>query len=282
MKLSQKQASSTHRVLIYGAPKTGKTQLAGELSKHFNLLWFDLENGYATLLKLPESQKERIEIISIPDSKVFPIALETMLKVITGNKISICERHGKVACPICKKDAAPEVEVHLAQISSDTIVVIDSLTQFTNSGIAFITKNQPDDYKMQFDDWGNLQALVEKFLSQVQVATYNIFCFSHEQEVKMEDRRNKIVRTYGSSKSSRNTAKYFDHVVYCEVKNKKHNAASSTAFSNNILTGSRTDIVLESQTNPSLLDIFLRPAEPAAKSAGQIALNSLSSFRKGN
>jgi len=256
MKLTDKIPTTTHRVLIYGAPKSGKTQLASMLATNYNLLWFDLENGYATLLKLPKDAQERIELISIPDSKTFPIAIETMLKVITGNPVSICEVHGKVACPLCRKDNAPTTEIELAKLGGETVVVIDSLTQLTNSAIAFITKNQPDDYKMDFSDWGNLKAIVEKFLSQVQVARYNIVCISHEEEVEMEDGRKKIVPVCGSSKSSRNTAKYFDHVIYCDVKNRKHSVASSTTFANSILTGSRTDIVLESEVSPSLMSIF--------------------------
>ena len=42
-----------------------------------------------------------------------------------------------------------------------------------------------------------------------------------------EDGRKKIVPVCGSSKSSRNTAKYFDEVVYCEVKNKKLSRAEA-------------------------------------------------------
>ena len=75
MKLTHKAPSSTHRVLIFGAPKSGKTQLAATLAAKFKLLWFDLENGYGTLLKLPKEQQENIELISIPDSKTFPIAI---------------------------------------------------------------------------------------------------------------------------------------------------------------------------------------------------------------
>lgn len=280
MKLTDKIASSTHRVLIYGAPKSGKTQLASMLAHHYKLIWFDLENGYATLLKLPKAVQSNVEVISIPDSKVFPIAIETMLKVITGNPVSICEGHGKVSCPLCRKDNLPTTDVELAKVGTDTVVVIDSLTQLTNSAIAFITKNQPDDYKMDFSDWGNLKAVVEKFLSQVQVAKYNIVCISHEEEVEMEDGRKKIVPVCGSSKSSRNTAKYFDHVIYCDVKNRKHGAASSTTFANNILTGSRTDAILESEVNPSLASIFKTGAgsNAAAQSnltQGQVALASL-------
>lgn len=256
MKLNLKVPSATQRVVVYGPPKCGKTQLVGTLAAHFKLLWFDLENGYVTLMKLPQQYQENVELISIPDSRTFPIAVETMLKVIIGLPVDICEAHGKVGCQLCKKEDKPVVRVELNKLTPDTIVVVDSLTQFSNSCIANITRNQPDDYKMEFDDWGNLKTLVEKFLSQVQAAKYNIVCISHEEEVKLEDGRQKLVPVCGSSKSSRNTAKYFDHVVYCEVKNKKHMASSSTTFSNNILAGSRTDIRMEDSPELTLLSIF--------------------------
>jgi hypothetical protein len=279
MKLTDKAPSTTHRVLIFGAPKSGKSQLASSLASQYNLLWFDLENGYGTLLKLPKDQQEKIELISIPDSKTFPIAIETMLKVVTGNEVSICEEHGKVSCPICTKDGKPVSKVCLKELGPDTVVVIDSLSQLSNSAIAFITKGQPDDYKMEFSDWGNLRAIVEKFLSQIQQARYNVVCISHEEEVEMEDGRKKIVPVCGSSKSSRNTAKYFDHVLYCELKNKKHITASSTTYANNILTGSRTDIVMDQDVNPTLLSIFKKQTVPTSSNTqntqGQTALNSL-------
>lgn len=255
-KLSSLSHSATHRVLIFGGPKTGKSELAGKLSEHFNLLWFDCENGWVTLTKLPSEWQEKINIISVPDSRTYPIAAETWLKVIKGIPTKICQEHGKVDCAICRKDLKPFEEVHLAATPNDTIVVFDSLTQFSNSCVANITKNQPDDYKLQLDDWGNLRVLIDKFLSQVQAATYNIICITHEEQVPMEDGKIKLVPVSGSSKSSMNTAKYFDHVIYCEVKNKKHIAASSTTYANNIITGSRTGVELEKDPASTLLSIF--------------------------
>ena len=275
MKLIDKVPASTHRVLIYGPPKAGKTQLASTLAAEYKILWFDLEAGYSTLLKLPQAQQENIELISIPDSKVFPIAIETMLKVVTGNKVAICEEHGKVSCPICKKDGKLEVEIELKTLTEDWVVVIDSLTQLTNSAIAFITKGQPDDYKLDFSDWGNLKAIVEKFLSQIQQARYNVVCITHEESVELENGQQKIVPVCGSSKSSRNTGKYFDEVIYCELKNKKHITASSTTYANNILTGSRTDTIMEQMVEPSLLEIFRQKDVVKPATQGQTALNQL-------
>jgi hypothetical protein len=274
MKLTEKAASSTHRVLIYGAPKSGKTQLASSLASQYKIIWFDLENGYGTLLKLPKNEQESVELISIPDSKTFPIAIETMLKVVTGNSASICEEHGKVSCPMCTKENKPVSTVCLKELGNETVVVIDSLSQLSNSAIAFITKGKPDEHKMDFTDWGNLRAIVEKFLSQIQQAKYNVVCISHEEEVEMEDGRKKLVPVCGSSKSSRNTAKYFDHVLYCELKNKRHITASTTTYANNILTGSRTDVDMDSDVAPSLLSIFKKqeskPESPGTKALSQL------------
>lgn len=277
MKLTQKAESSVHRVLIYGPPKTGKTELAGALAEYKKLLWVDLENGYTTLLKFPQEWKERIEIISLPDTRSFPIAIETCLKMVKGMKVSICEEHGKVACPSCTTQKKPAVEVELSKLDSDTVVVFDSLTQLTNSAIAHITKGKPDDYKMEFDDWGNLGKLMEIFLSHIQQAPFNVVCISHETEAELEDGKLKLVPVAGSRTFSRNVAKYFDHVVYAEVKNRKHNFLSSTTSAINLNTGSRTGIVLESTAAPKLITLF-EPTKVSTPTQKEVATNALTSI----
>ena len=261
MKLSDKYIETTQRAIVFGSPKSGKTELAGNLSKEFNLLWFDLENGYSTLLKLPLEQQQKIEIIAIPDTKVFPIAIETMLKVVTGIAVEICEAHGKVSCQLCKKDSLPTVRVCLNELTEDWIVVVDSLTQLANSAMNHLTKSQDDLYKPEWGDYRNQGQLMDKFLSQVQQSKFNIVCITHETETEMEDGKKKLVPVAGTVSFSRNTAKYFDHVVYCEVKNRKHAFASSTTYSGSVLTGSRTDIGLEKDTIPTLLRIFSRKGQ---------------------
>lgn len=256
-KLTTMQGSIEQRACIYGPPKVGKTRLVAMLARKYKLLVFDLENGSIVMTQVPKEFHDNIDIIKIRDSRVYPIAIETMMKVIKGDECFICVAHSKVACPVCKKAGAEQERVCLKEIGLDTIVVVDSLTQLTNSGIAHITKSQPDDYKLQLDDWGALKVLMDKFLSQVQVATYNIICISHEEEVKFEDGRSKIVPVAGSANSSRNTAKYFDHVIYCNVVNKKHVVGSSTDYSMAVLTGSRTEVKLEAnKEGGDLLEVF--------------------------
>jgi hypothetical protein len=98
-------------------------------------------------------------------------------------------------------------------------------------------------------------------------------------ETELEDGRKKLVPVCGTTAFSRNTAKYFDHVVYCEIKNKKHNFGSSTIYANNILTGSRTDVALESDAVPSLLRIFTDATVSAKPVAPTPAQNSIANLR---
>lgn len=284
-KLSTVPRNAIQSVLVYGPPKVGKTQLVSELAEEFNLIWFDLENGHATLFKLPEEQQDRIELIALPDSRSYPIAIETGLKAVTGNPGWVDNETGKwVSEERLKKADREYTFIHLNSLTRDWIVVWDSLTQLTSSAIAHITKNQPDDYKLQFDDYGRMGASLDRFLSHIQQAKFNNVCISHETEVELEDGKVKIVPTAGTRNFSRTTAKYFGHVVYCQVSNKKHNFISSTTGTLNIITGSRTDISTESMGRPSLIPIFKgevgKPVVAGAKTAATPALTNQSNGQK--
>lgn len=248
-KLSARRKAG-QRIVVFGAPKTGKTELVGNLAQKYKLLWFDLEKGAGTLTKMPAEWQDNIELIDIPDTRSFPIAAETMLKVIRGTECIICDEHGKVSCPVCKKAEAPTTRVCLNELADKTdewIVVLDSGTQLANSIMAQIVKNMPDDYKFEWDDYRKQGTLMDLFLSQVQQARYNIIVITHETETELDDGKKKLVPVAGTTNFSRNTAKYFDHVVRTEVKNKKHVFGSGTDFSITALTGSRTDVKIESQ-----------------------------------
>jgi hypothetical protein len=106
-------------------------------------------------------------MVVLPDTRDYPIAIETMLKVIKGKRHVICDTHGKIDCPVCKAASIKTPEsttfttVELGTLDRNTIVVVDSLTQLTNSAIAHITKGKPDDYKLDYTDWGNLGKLMD-------------------------------------------------------------------------------------------------------------------------
>ena len=272
-KLSQKQVAHATSAIVYGGPKSGKTEIVGRLSEHFKLIWVDMEKGHETLFKLPVEWQERIELIDLPDTRSFPIAIETVLKMVRG-KVVICEQHGKVGCLVCKKQEKEVVEVNLPETGPDTIVVFDSLTQLSNSAIAHITKKESDDYKLEFDDYGHLSKLLDIFLSHVQQAGYHVVVISHESEIETEGKKKTLVPVGGTRNFSRNVAKYFSHVVYAERKNKKHVFSSNSQYATTILTGSRSDVAVEDYDTPSLLPIFrpdICPAPTPKKVVGKKA-----------
>lgn len=289
MKLTQAKASKAKRILIYGESMTGKTTLVGTLAKKFKLIYFDLEKGYESLLKLPEGQKENIELLQIPDTKIFPIAIETVLKVFTGKEVFICEEHGKVACPICKKNSAPETRICLSELGTDTVVVIDSLTQLSASTLNFLMKDKEDTAKPEWDVYRSQGALLEKILSCMQQSKHHIVCISHVVESQQEDGKTKLFPVCGTSNFSRNCPRFFDDVVYVELKNKKHMATCSTTYSNNITAGSRlghsigedmdlmnlfeSDLPMQSQAKPA-------PAGNSGITNGQKAVSALSNLIK--
>lgn len=255
-KLSSLSVSPIKHVMIFGPPKCGKTYAAGLLAKHKKLLWFDLERGFSTLFQFPADVQDNIELIHIPDNRGTPMAIETMLKVIKGTKTVICEKHGKVTCPVCTKEAAPSITVELNALDGDWVVVVDSATQLTNSAIANITKLQPTDYKMERDDWSNLGKLMDTFFSYVQSAPFNVVCISHEAEVKMVDGSEKLVPVGGTQNFSRNVAKYFDEVIYGRIVNGSYTFTSNGAGENKILVGSRANIDMKKDKQAELIDLW--------------------------
>lgn len=265
--------------MVYGPPKGGKTQLAGELAMHDEIegiIWIDIENGVETLMKLPMHAKKKITVIQLPDTRSNPVAANTCLKLVRGTKVAICEEHGVADCPSCKKAGLPMPTYELSKLPSNWVVVFDSITQLTESFISYITQGKPDTYKMQTDDWGDLSKLIAVFLSHIQQAKFNVVCISHEIEAQREDGTDRIVPVAGSRNSSRNSAKAFGHVVYVEVKAKKHVINSTTTGNANVIAGSRSDIDLGAVKDgtASLFPIFAAAAK-AAKTKGNDQSNKL-------
>jgi hypothetical protein len=245
-------------VIVYGGPKSGKGQAVAELSKKFKLIWFDIENGWEILLKLPPEQQANVTLIKIPDTQGWPIAIETIMKVVTGAKCKICCAHGKVDCPVCAKETGAVFDtVDLSTAGADTIVVIDTLTQLTESAMFHVCSGKPATYKMQLDDYGNIGKLLSCVLSYVQQARFHSVCTAHESEVTLEDGKVKRVPKIGTSNYAGNVAGRFSHVIHVETKNGEHIGHSASTASSQFVTGSRTDVKIESQgKNYTLMDIF--------------------------
>ena len=268
--LTSMKEDLTQRVIVYGPPKSGKTELVSKLAMKYNLLWVDLERGFTPLFKLPQEAQERVRVVAIPDTKDDPIAIRTLLKMVTGEAGSICEKHGEWKCAVCGRNPEAAVEhVQLRGMGADTILVIDSLTQLVDSALNHVRgPKMADTARSEWDHWLAQGALISKVLGNLQQLGINVVVISHDVEVEQEDGSIMLVPASGTRNASRNTGRFFDHVLYLRVQNMKHKVGSATTYLNKILTGSRLDIEIESMEEATLLPFF-DPDHPVNLAARQ-------------
>lgn len=257
MKLSQVPLTAIQKILLYGPPKSGKTELVGKLAEKFNLIWVDFENGYKTLQKLPMEWQQRIELVHIPDRREWPVGIETAMKIVSGVEVKVCGEHGQVNCIKCMKEPDADITtINTGTLPADTILVLDSLSQIAVSAMNNITRKMPDDYKSDWEDYRKQGALMDKVLTNIQQGRFNCICIGHDVDTSKDEKTSKLSAQVGTANFSRNVGKFFDHVIYCEVKTKRHNFGSATTYSSLALTGSRLDVALEAMEEPSLIPFF--------------------------
>lgn len=269
MKVSEIEAPSAIHALLFGPPKSGKTRLLGELAEHgFIIDFLDLENGGHTLRSsLSDEAKERVNLIRIPDTREWPVAIETCLKLskLWGNlelakPTRICIQHGKVECPMCTKNPLTQHNViDFSKYTNKHILAIDGMTQLSTSSINQITKNWADfedGKKLGWDEYGAQGRHLGLFLGRVQNAPIHIILTSHEMGIEQEDGAEKIQPVGGTKNFARQVPKFFDEVIYMRIFNRRHQAVSETTEIKDVMAGSRSDIQLSKQEKPSLVEIF--------------------------
>lgn len=256
MKATDYKSSAARHIIVYGGPKTGKTELVGTLAEKYRLWWLNLDGGIKTLFR-PDSYAhkylENIELFNIPDRQTFPIAIETVLKVLKGGELRICHKHGKVACPECKTKA-PEafstINVDAFDVKRD-VLVIDHYTQLMDSVINLIHKDalMKDDFdniKSSYDDWAKQGAMSDRIGSTIQNAPYNVVVISHEVLTELEDGTKKIAPVGGTRNKSADFARYFDDVVYTEIVAGQYKAQVSAGDKSRTIIGTRSGKKLNS------------------------------------
>lgn len=266
MKPSQLAKRKAQHIAVFGAPKTGKSTLVSQLLlAGFNLTWISLDNGHEVIFKLPltaEQLDKQLNIVVVPDTKEFPVACKTCEAIVSGKPANICDAHGQVNCSTCMGKKASFTTVDPTSFGPRDILVFDHLGQLSNSWMNRIMSKMKEDDKPEWEHYRMQGTMMDKFLTNIQQATYNVICITHEAEVTQEDKTKKLVPVIGSDNFSRNSGKYFDSIVYLEMYNGRHKFGSRTTYKNSTLTGSRKDIAIEDMKDAPSLEMFFDGSIP--------------------
>lgn len=257
MRPSDAPKVNAQHVMLFGDPKSGKSTMVSELTRHgYKLLWLAFDRGHGVIFKLPPELLDSIELIIVQDTAENPLAIETANVVMTGLAVNLCDAHGAKDCQKCRLKKLPFTNVCVNDLGPEWIVFLDHMSQIADSATARVTKGKAEDYKLDYDDWRTQGNWMKKLLTNIQACDHHVICAAHVLEAENDEGKKKLVPEVGTRNFSVNSTKYFDHVVYCRVDNLKHRFGSSTTWMNNVLTGSRTDVAIEGMDLPSLLPIF--------------------------
>lgn len=266
MKASQLKASDARHVCVYGMPKTGKTELVGTLAAKKKLWWFSLDQGHKTLLSQKSAAYpflDNIELFIIPDSQLFPVAAQTMLKVLRGGLCKVCHAHGVVDCPApaCKLEGNYS-EIELKKFTSEDVLVVDHFGQLMDSVMNNIHKEplakDNFDIKSDWDDYLKQGNYGDRYGSTIQNAPYHCVVLTQETMANMPDGTKKIAPMGGTRNASADFGKYFDDIVYTEVVGGKFVASCDAGDKSRVVIGSRTGKKLtpNKEGRYSLLELF--------------------------
>jgi len=228
-KLLESRSTEASSVLLYGASGCGKTRLAGTLSKHYKLLYFDLENGGSTLVA--EGNREFLNPDNIDYQPIFdtvddPRAWTVIRDLFDLKDVTLCHTHGKTKCSVCKDKEGEETTYNLAKLPKDTIVIFDSGSQIDVSIRSMVYGTSKGAWKSNqkatFDQWNQIRGIWDIIGTKIQVASLiplKVVMIFHEDEAKDGD---SVFPALGTRSYANTFAKYFSTVVHMHSRNRKY------------------------------------------------------------
>lgn len=279
---------SCWNILIWGDPRTGKTRLAATIARVplvKRIWWFDLENGWATLLQmiktgvLSKEEGDKFRVIRVQDSPDSPLAFETIGKALGVRREQFfCETHGReiencVKNKGCTKESLT-TRFCLTEItdSEEDVIVIDTASQLGDSVTNYVMSGKALGTRIELDQYGTIRKTMSSLMQHIQSGKQNVIVCSHVLPVEMvgssttdifnpmkdgkAETQQRLYPLMGSQPFSVSCGKYFQNIIYTEIRLGAHRAGSDSLFRPNVLTGSRNGWRIEDEKSADLSLLF--------------------------
>ena len=256
--------ASYPKVLLYGAPFTGKTTAAASLAERRNIMLIDLDRNAAELVhSVPKQYHSNIDIVPMPDSLENPI-YDLLMDFLQGKRVDYNPIAGK-KLSIKYRGAIDNVTPKLPEIkpvNDATILVIDSGTTLTESVINYVREvrsrsdkeSNLNEIALSERDWELVAGYIARFTKVLKSLPYPVILICHEMLVEMPDKSIRIAPALGSRNTSRNVAKDFTNVVHMSLDGTVFRQSSSQKTNAKVIAGSRRNIFVEKGNK--LIDFF--------------------------
>jgi len=218
-------------VLIFGGPKTGKTEFAGTWAEAGDVLYIDSDDGILTLRtssRIPVNLKENIYFVPVSDKSADPHVKQPIGWITIREVVKSLANTGAYA------DIEPKT------------VVIDSLTTASDYALSYtLHVNKHTGQQPTLPDWGRQMREITELITEARALNkINFICIAHEQYAKDELSGKVWCIPLVTGKLAHRMGLYFDEVYYAHIRamGDKHEYKLNTKGSGLITAGSRFDL----------------------------------------